>query len=188
MNAPNPNFSCELCFVESPNIPSNSVARSPGAKLKMSLETYLPDLVNNNRYANAYPSLARIWGIASLKSINIKQHNWAGWRSGNFPDYSPGAQFESPSRHRLAWVRFWFILQSPSRQILEQPHVYVKFEALKVVNMKNSMFWDTTPYNQSKVNRSFGGKFRLRLQGGRINQSRNRHDVDSALCLLKYVN
>jgi hypothetical protein len=40
-----PNFPCELCLVASPNIPSNSVARSPSAKLKMSIETYFPDLV-----------------------------------------------------------------------------------------------------------------------------------------------
>jgi hypothetical protein len=40
-----PDFPCELCLVASPNIPSNSVARSPGAKLKMRLETYLHFLV-----------------------------------------------------------------------------------------------------------------------------------------------
>jgi hypothetical protein len=35
----------ELCLVVSPNIPSNSIARLPGTKLKMSLETYLPNLL-----------------------------------------------------------------------------------------------------------------------------------------------
>jgi hypothetical protein len=32
----------------SPNIPCNSIARSPGAKLKMSLEIDLPDLLISN--------------------------------------------------------------------------------------------------------------------------------------------
>jgi hypothetical protein len=44
-NAAYPDFPYELCLIASSNIPSNSNARSPGAKLKMRLETYLPDLV-----------------------------------------------------------------------------------------------------------------------------------------------
>jgi hypothetical protein len=38
-------ISCELCLVTSHNISSNNVARSPGAKLKASLENYLLNLV-----------------------------------------------------------------------------------------------------------------------------------------------
>jgi hypothetical protein len=41
----NPDFPCELCLVASPNIPSNSVARSSNGKLKLSLVTYLHDVV-----------------------------------------------------------------------------------------------------------------------------------------------
>jgi hypothetical protein len=64
--------------------------------------------------------------------MNMKQVNWVSWRSVIFPDfYSPGSQFESRSGHRLARVRFWFILLSPSIQILEQYLVYVEFESSK---------------------------------------------------------
>jgi hypothetical protein len=35
----------DLCLIASPNITSNSIARSSGTKLKISLETFLPVLV-----------------------------------------------------------------------------------------------------------------------------------------------
>jgi hypothetical protein len=46
LKAAYPNLPREFCLVAPPNIPSNSVAKSPGAKLKMSLETYLSGLVH----------------------------------------------------------------------------------------------------------------------------------------------
>jgi hypothetical protein len=42
--------------------------------------------------------------------------------------------------------------------------------------MNSCIFWDITPYSQLKVNPSFGGKYRLHLQGRRINQSRNQRE------------
>jgi hypothetical protein len=41
VNVAYPDFPYMLCLVASPNIQSNSVARSPGAKLKISLKMYL---------------------------------------------------------------------------------------------------------------------------------------------------
>jgi hypothetical protein len=41
--------------------------------------------------------------------------------------------------------------------------------------MKTSIFWDITPRSPLKANTSFGGTRRLRLQGRRISQARNRH-------------
>jgi hypothetical protein len=41
LNAAYSYFLYELCLLVSPNITNNSITRSPGSKLKMSLETYL---------------------------------------------------------------------------------------------------------------------------------------------------
>jgi hypothetical protein len=40
----------------------------------------------------------------------------------------------------------------------------VRFEVFTVVTMKKAVFWDVTPC-RSGVNRRFGGKYRLHLQG-----------------------
>jgi hypothetical protein len=42
------------------------------------------------------------------------------------------------------------------------------FEVVTVVVMKDTIFWDITPCSPLKVNRSFGGKYRLHLQGRKI--------------------
>jgi hypothetical protein len=39
-------------------------------------------------------------------------------------------------------------------------HTYAGFEVLTAVDMKSSIFWDITPCNPSKANRSFGGTYR----------------------------
>jgi hypothetical protein len=44
----------------------------------------------------------------------------------------------------------------------------VGFEVLKEVVMKSIVIWDITPCSPLKVNRSFGGKYRLHLHGQRI--------------------
>jgi hypothetical protein len=44
----------------------------------------------------------------------------------------------------------------------------VGFEVLPAVVMKNSIFWDITPYSPLKGNRRFGGTCRLHLHGRRI--------------------
>jgi hypothetical protein len=41
----------------------------------------------------------------------------------------------------------------------------VGFEVLTAVVIKSTIFWDIRPCSPLKVNRRFGGKYRLRLQG-----------------------
>jgi hypothetical protein len=48
----------------------------------------------------------------------------------------------------------------------------VGFEVFTPVVMKSFIFWDITPCSLLKVNRRFGGKCHLRLQGRRISQAR----------------
>jgi hypothetical protein len=43
--------------------------------------------------------------------------------------------------------------------------------------MKISIFWDITPCSPLKVNRRFGGTYRLHLQGPRISQARNQREA-----------
>jgi hypothetical protein len=45
---------------------------------------------------------------------------------------------------------------------------YVGSEVLRVVGMKSVVFWDMTPCSSLKVNRCFGGTYRLHLQSRRI--------------------
>jgi hypothetical protein len=47
--------------------------------------------------------------------------------------------------------------------------------------MKSSTFWDITPFNPLKVNRRFGEKSRLHLEGRRISQARNQREAGSKL-------
>jgi hypothetical protein len=42
---------------------------------------------------------------------------------------------------------------------------YVGFEVLTAVVMKSTIFWDITPCSPLTVNRSFGGTYRLHVQG-----------------------
>jgi hypothetical protein len=43
---------------------------------------------------------------------------------------------------------------------------YARFEVFMAVAMKNAVLWDVSPYRYF-VNRRFGGRFRLHLQGVR---------------------
>jgi hypothetical protein len=42
--------------------------------------------------------------------------------------------------------------------------------------MKTTIFWDIMPYSPLRVNRSFGGTYRLHLQGGKISGARNQRE------------
>jgi hypothetical protein len=53
--------------------------------------------------------------------------------------------------------------------------VYVGFEVLTAVVMKNSTLWDIMERSSLKVNRCFGGTCRLLLQSRRSSQGRNQH-------------
>jgi hypothetical protein len=48
---------------------------------------------------------------------------------------------------------------------MQNPIKFVRSEALTTVIMNNSIFWDITLFNQLKVNRRFGGRCRIYLQG-----------------------
>jgi hypothetical protein len=51
--------------------------------------------------------------------------------------------------------------------------------------MKSSILWDIMPCSPLKVNRRFGGKFRLHLQGRRASKARDQHGPGSfAWCIL----
>jgi hypothetical protein len=50
------------------------------------------------------------------------------------------------------------------------------FEVLTAMIMKSAIFWDITPCSPLKLNRRFGGKFRLHLQGRRISRVRNQRE------------
>jgi hypothetical protein len=50
-----------------------------------------------------------------------------------------------------------------------------EFEVLKAVVMKNTIFRDITPCIPLKVNRRFGGTYRLHLQGRRIRQAKPKN-------------
>jgi hypothetical protein len=52
--------------------------------------------------------------------------------------------------------------------------ILVGFEVLTAVVMKNTIFMDITPCSPLKVNRRFGGTYRLHLQGRRISRARNQ--------------
>jgi hypothetical protein len=45
LNVAYSDFPYNLCLVASPNIPSKNIVTSHGMKLKMSVESYLPELV-----------------------------------------------------------------------------------------------------------------------------------------------
>jgi hypothetical protein len=63
---------------------------------------------------------------------------------------------------------------------------YVGFEVLTAVVMKSIIFWDITLCSLLKVNGCFGGTYRFRLQGRRINRVRNQRESrwQAELCLL----
>jgi hypothetical protein len=52
-------------------------------------------------------------------------------------------------------------------------YIFVGFEVLTAVVMKRTVFWDITTCNPLKVNRRFGGTYRLYVQGRRIRRARN---------------
>jgi hypothetical protein len=57
---------------------------------------------------------------------------------------------------------------------------FVGFEVLTAV----VIFWDTTPCSLWKINQSFGGTYRLNLQGRRISRARNQHEIRWQAALL----
>jgi hypothetical protein len=79
-----------------------------------------------------------------------------------------------PSLGVMSWAR-WF-LPATLEPDEEQRQNYVGFEVLTAVVMKSTIFWDITPCISMKVNRRFGGTYRLHLQGRRISKARNQSE------------
>jgi hypothetical protein len=50
----------------------------------------------------------------------------------------------------------------------------IYLQVLTAVVKNSSIFWDITSHSPLKVNRRFGGTWRLHLQGRRISQARNQ--------------
>jgi hypothetical protein len=63
---------------------------------------------------------------------------------------------------------------------------YVGFEVLTAVVMKSTMFCDITPCIPLRVNRRFGAKYHLNLQGQRISQAGNKSALQSLLATCFY--
>jgi hypothetical protein len=56
------------------------------------------------------------------------------------------------------------IYKTTQRLTQEDSNYYVGSEVLTAVVMKSTVFWDITPCSPLKVNRNFGGTYRLHLQ------------------------
>jgi hypothetical protein len=59
-------------------------------------------------------------------------------------------------------------------------YIYVGFEVLKAIATKSYMFWNITPCSPVKVNRRFGGIYRLHPQGRGLSQARNQHEAGNS--------
>jgi hypothetical protein len=57
-----------------------------------------------------------------------------------------------------------------------QAKYIVGFEVLTAVVMKNNIFWDTKSCSPLKLNRRFGGTYRLHLQVRKISQTRTQRE------------
>jgi hypothetical protein len=60
----------------------------------------------------------------------------------------------------------------------EKEDIGIGFVVLTTLPMKNVIFWDIMPCYPGKVNRLFGGTYRL--------QARNQHETDSELAWLTF--
>jgi hypothetical protein len=56
--------------------------------------------------------------------------------------------------------------------LMETNREDVGFEVFTAVTMKNAVFWGVAPCRCGRLNRRFGGSYRLRLQGRKIRERR----------------
>jgi hypothetical protein len=54
----------------------------------------------------------------------------------------------------------------------EKDSELVGFEVFTAVTMKNAVFWGVAPCRCGRLNRHFGGSYRLHLQGRKIRERR----------------
>jgi hypothetical protein len=65
-----------------------------------------------------------------------------------------------------------------------EPSTSVGSEVLTAVIMKSTVFWDIMLCSPLKVNRRFGGKYRLKFQARRIGRGRNARESKWQAALL----
>jgi hypothetical protein len=65
----------------------------------------------------------------------------------------------------------------PQGYNIRNKSVFVALEVLTAAVMKITIFWDIPPCSSLKVNRCFGGTYRLYLQGGGISRTRNNVEI-----------
>jgi hypothetical protein len=67
-------------------------------------------------------------------------------------------------------------------------YIYIEFQVLTAVVMKNTIFWGMTPCSPLSANRRFGRTYRFHLQGQRISQARNRRESmwQAEFCLVLF--
>jgi hypothetical protein len=75
-----------------------------------------------------------------------------------------------------SWRRFPPLLYTSKFDNNLHSLTYVEFEVLRAVVIKSTIFWDITPCSPLKVNRCFGGTYRLLLQSRRISRARNQRE------------
>jgi hypothetical protein len=77
------------------------------------------------------------------------------------------------------WAGLFFSDCKHSGTLLSQIIIYLRFNVLAEIVMKSSIFWNIMPCSPFKVNRRFGGIYRIYLQGLLVSQSRNQVDAFS---------
>jgi hypothetical protein len=71
--------------------------------------------------------------------------------------------------HILTYTKFHTKVQEAFATIMILCY-FIGFEVFTVVTMKNIVFWDVGPCRSCKINRRFGGTYRLHLQGRKIRE------------------
>jgi hypothetical protein len=57
---------------------------------------------------------------------------------------------------------------------MQQNHFFFLEVGITSIDIKSAILWNMTPCSQLKVNRRFGGTYRLYLQGQIISRARNQ--------------
>jgi hypothetical protein len=73
-------------------------------------------------------------------------------------------------QHTSFYILYNFIIIFTMRKFIN----VVEFDVLAAMVMKSTIFWNIKPCSPLKLNRRFGGIYRLRLQGRRISRARNQ--------------
>lgn len=95
-------------------------------------------------------------------------------------DYSYWVHFSLTVHMRTQTSTFWSAVfcsmkvQNLILRILKKFHEYIS-------NKCKTVFWDIRACSLLKINRQFWGTCLIYLQGGRISQARNQHEVSSML-------